>query len=62
MKGTKIGIKEGMVIFIALIVMTSFLGFFYAGIIILALLVFNAYLRNKEEKAEKKQATEISQN
>jgi len=54
MKGVKIGIKEGIIIFIALAVMTNFFGSFLSLVFILALLLFNAYLRNKEKKAEKK--------
>lgn len=53
MKGIKIGIKEGIIIFIALIILTNFIGFFYAGIIIIALLGINVYLRSKEKKVDK---------
>lgn len=54
MRGIKIGVKEGIIIFIALFVMTNFLGFFYSGIIVLILLGFNFYLLRKIDKAELK--------
>lgn len=52
MKGVKITFSNFIVILLALVVMTQFLGFFIAGSIILILLAYNAYLRNKETKAE----------
>ncbi len=50
MKGTKIGIKEGIIICVALIMLSSFLGLFYAGVLILFIIAFNAYLLRKEKK------------
>lgn len=54
MKGIKIGIKEGIIIFITLIIMTNFIGFVYAGIIMLSLLAVNTFLRLGDAKTENK--------
>ena len=58
MKGVKIGLKEVIIIFLTLIILMQFLGFFIAGSIIVIIITLNAYLRYRDIKTKNNNSTE----